>query len=902
MRLTGSILLILFLCLRVSAYCSPTALTNCPVTAWPALPASGGKFTDPDWGTEIMRVTDAAVDATGCITPYSYWQGLNSDNTRLLAQCTGGTKFFAFTPSTFTLGAYTSYSNVTLMDFNNGYYWSQTNPDLIYAFSSLDTKLYQYNVATNTQSVVKDFASVIGAGKYVFQPSMSDDRTVIGFTVRLVSDFSYLGYMVYNLTTNTVLLNVTDPRVNEVHVSRGGTHASADLDGPQAVRLWNLANTSSSQYLLFYDPANPSVEGMSHNTMDFNYVVGFTATNISTVSRWAFTDLVRTTLLSLDFGGSAHLSCLADNISWTLASRHDAPPIVSAPFHNELFLVNSTTSSGVYRFAHPHNEIVDYQDHSFANISRDGKWVVFSSNNDSSGRRDVFVAHIPASPAALATSWYVRTDGAAFPTCNGQSNASSASTPNCAFANPQEAINAASLGDTINLRAGDTFTGNFSLPLKSGSSYLTIQSTGVGSLPAGVRVNPSQTSLMAKLQSNNVDAVVYTPDLTASHHYKFIGIEFSLNADNGFSVIRLGDSNQTSLAQVSNNIVFDRSYIHGQPTYNSQRGITMNSSYTDVTNSYISDIHWVGIESQAIGGWNGPGPFNITNNYLEAAGIQILFGGAQASIPGLVPSDILINNNYMFKPLSWRIGDPSYAGIPWTVKNLFELKNARRVTVTNNLMENSWPHAQIGWAVIFNSFRDHGEVVEDVTISRNTFLNTTYGIDLRGRDAPDPVVRMKRITIEDNYITNLGAYAVSGSGPTAFLMLNSSEDVTINHNTISGTVVQALGFGGDPAVDTHLRFNFSNQLMPFGTYGVFGDGGFFGTAALNQYAGTGNWTFARNALYGDMGGQSPSQYPLNNYFPVNLAAAIGLPGTDGYPVGVRNNSQICRWNTTPTCQ
>lgn len=486
------------------------------------------------------------------------------------------------------------------------------------------------------------------------------------------------------------------------------------------------------------------------------------------------------------------------------------------------------------------------------------------------------------------TTWYVRSDGGTAAQSTGLVDApypgTGLATPS-AFNNPQDAINAAALGDTIILRAGDTFTGNFTAPLKSGSLYLTIQSSHANELPDGVRVSASQADLMAKLESTNVDAVLATPDLTASHHYKFIGIEFSLNADNGFSVIRLGDSNQTSLAQVPNNLIFDRCYIHGQPTYNSQRGITMNTSYTDVTNSYISDIHWVGIESQAIGGWNGPGPFNITNNYLEAAGIQILFGGAQALIPGLVPSDILINNNYMFKPLSWRIGDPSYAGIPWTVKNLFELKNARRVTVTNNLMENSWPHAQIGWAVIFNSFRDHGEVVEDVTISCNTFLNTTYGIDLRGRDAPDLTVRMKRITIENNLITNLGAYAVSGSGPSAFLMLNSSEDVTINHNTISGTVVQALGFGGDPAVDTHLRFNFSNQLMPFGTYGVFGDGGFFGTAALNQYAGTGNWTFLKNALYA-IEGQSPSQYPPDNYFPVDLAAAIGLLGTDGEPVGV----------------
>lgn len=388
--------------------CSATALTNCPVTPWPTLPASGGKFIDPDFGTEIMRVTDGSTDPDNCITPYSYWQGLNYNNTRVLAQCGSGTKFFVFDPIAFTLGAKTDYpAAAPALDFNNGYYWSRSNADLIYAFGSLDTKFYQYNVVTNAQSTVKDFASVIGAGKYVFQPSMSDDRSVIGFTIRSTVDFGYYGYMVYNLNTSTVLLNVVDPRTNEVHVSRGGTHASADLDDPQAVRLWNLSNTSSSQYLLFFDPMNPSVEGMSHNTMSLDYVVGFTATNISTVSKWSFSDLSRTTLLSLDFGGNAHLSSLADNVNWTLASRHDALPQVSAPFHNELFLVNGVTPSTVYRFCHPHNVLGAYPDHSFANINRDGKWVVFATNNQNSGRRDVFIAHIPNSPASISTSYQI---------------------------------------------------------------------------------------------------------------------------------------------------------------------------------------------------------------------------------------------------------------------------------------------------------------------------------------------------------------------------------------------------------------------------------------------------------------------------------------------------------------
>jgi hypothetical protein len=39
-----------------------------------------------------------------------------------------------------------------------------------------------------------------------------------------------------------------------------------------------------------------------------------------------------------------------------------------------------------------------------------------------------------------------------------------------------------------------------------------------------------------------------------------------------------------------------------------------------------------------------------------------MFGGADPSIPDLVPSDIEIRRNHLFKPLSWKIGHPTYAG------------------------------------------------------------------------------------------------------------------------------------------------------------------------------------------------------------------------------------------------
>ncbi|HZA37035.1 MAG TPA: hypothetical protein VE505_19020, partial [Vicinamibacterales bacterium] len=63
----------------------------------------------------------------------------------------------------------------------------------------------------------------------------------------------------------------------------------------------------------------------------------------------------------------------------------------------------------------------------------------------------------------------------------------------CAYSNLQAAIDAAALGDTITLAAGQTFVGNFVLRVKPGSGWITIRSDAADSLlPAdGVRLVPS---------------------------------------------------------------------------------------------------------------------------------------------------------------------------------------------------------------------------------------------------------------------------------------------------------------------------------------------------------------------------------------------------------------------------
>src|SRR5687767_6090922 len=95
----------------------------------------------------------------------------------------------------------------------------------------------------------------------------------------------------------------------------------------------------------------------------------------------------------------------------------------------------------------------------------------------------------------------------------------------------QGTINAAQPGDTIVLAPGATFSGNYTLPNKtSGSGWITIKSGAADAdLPApGTRVTPAHSGVMAKIVSPNTNAAMAT--VNNAHHYRFIGVEFTIAA------------------------------------------------------------------------------------------------------------------------------------------------------------------------------------------------------------------------------------------------------------------------------------------------------------------------------------------------------------------------------------
>ncbi len=423
----------------------------------------------------------------------------------------------------------------------------------------------------------------------------------------------------------------------------------------------------------------------------------------------------------------------------------------------------------------------------------------------------------------------------------------------------QDAINRARSGDTITLEPGATYVGNFVLPAKDGTRFITIRTAGADGLPtANQRVDPTQAPLLAKLKSPISNAVLRTDPL--AHHWRLQQLEFQANVGGFSDIILLGDGgrDQNDLSIVPHDLVVDRCYIHGDPRLGQKRGIALNSASTTIVNSYISDIKAVGQDSQAIGGWNGPGPFVIENNYLEAAGENIMLGGADASIPNLVPSDVTFRRNHLAKRLDWR-------GSKWSVKNLFELKNARRVLVENNLLEYNWVAAQPGFAIVLTPRNSDGSspwsTVEDIKFESNVIRHVSAVFNLLGQDNVRPSGPARRIQIVNNLVFDVDQNAWGGNG--VFLQVGENPaDVRVVHNTILHTGNLVSAYGGTKDKPTPIvGFDFENNIARNNTYGVIATGRAPGADSLATFFP--GAVFTHNVLAGG----NASRYPGGNLFP-----------------------------------
>jgi len=469
------------------------------------------------------------------------------------------------------------------------------------------------------------------------------------------------------------------------------------------------------------------------------------------------------------------------------------------------------------------------------------------------------------------------------------------------YSDLQAAINAASPGTMLVLDAGASFKGSFTLPNKTGNGWIILTSSQVNLLPAqGVRIAPTdatgspsyptQQAAMPKIITTNLSGLPCFKTQASAHHYRLVGLEITVDPSvtNSYGLVFFGDGGaaQNTLNGVPHDLIVDRCYIHGHTNATIMKsGVLLNSANSAVLDSYIADFHSIGFDTYAIGGTNGPGPFIIRNNYLEAAGENILFGGAAPAIPGLVPSDIEVRNNHFFKPFSWRVGHPMYAGKHWTIKNLFELKTGKRVLLDGNILENCWadlPIGQSGYAILLTVRAEGGGApqadVSDITITNNIIRHAGAGISLSGHDSPTPSLQSQRIRIANNLFDDIsgpdyGDGNVNGPNDGTFLKIGDPDDVLVEHNTILQT--GAITWAYDTTENISLRNNIFHCFISDGGYqGIYGPGfAQGGNGPMGRYFPNitdANQLFHKNVLIGGPDFRYSNYNTLSqNYFPAN---------------------------------
>jgi hypothetical protein len=444
--------------------------------------------------------------------------------------------------------------------------------------------------------------------------------------------------------------------------------------------------------------------------------------------------------------------------------------------------------------------------------------------------------------------------------------------------NLQQAFNDVQPGGTIRLAEGATFAGNFKLPAKDGSSYILV-TTNTALPAAGTRIDPTYKSRLATIKSTNTISALTTA--AGASYYRFIGVAFEANASGAGDIIALGTDAQSLESQVPHHIWFDRVLVAGSVTAGQKRGISVNASDVTIENSDFREIKAVGQDSQAICGWNTPGRITIRNNYLSAAGENVMFGGAQTNLPGSVPSDIIVEDNVMTKDVAWR-------GTSWTVKNIFELKAGRRVSVRRNLFEYNWAGSQPGFAIVFTPRNSGGRnpwtVVEDVDFTDNLVRHTGSAFNLLGHDDIAPSGQLARVRIVNNLVYDVSSTDWGGSGYFAQIG-GEPAYITFDHNTVlhngnivtfySGSYMDANGTSvpGGPITG----FTFTNNLLKHNAYGIFGSGQAFGSGSLNFYAP--GAVVANNVMASDT--SVASRYPAGNFFPTVAAFMAGFQNAAG---------------------
>lgn len=368
----------------------------------------------------------------------------------------------------------------------------------------------------------------------------------------------------------------------------------------------------------------------------------------------------------------------------------------------------------------------------------------------------------------------------------------------------QGALNA---GGLVELTPGATFAGQFTV-----SSDTTLRGNG-----AAIH-GPNGPALFVALGARNV----VISDLIATSGWTGAVIEIGANTPA-----------QNTIALAPSDITLERVIV---PRHNGRRGIEVNGVRVSVIDCEVLET-WstAGHDSVGLGILNAPGPVTIRGGRYQAGSIGILTGGDTMKIPGIIPTDILIEGVEVSRPMSWRTD-----GVVRKVKNLIEFKTGRNVIIRRVLGFGSWRDGQSGYALLFTP--GSGGFIENVVVEDAHFWNVANGVQVTGRNdnsvTPHPtrgiVIRRTRFDLDKD----LGGSGLYGR----FLHIQqeaedvTAEDVIATGNVGTSQILGAYGTVMNPDGTTRTagpmrRLELRRNRIACGSYGLNLGGGANGSLA-----------------------------------------------------------------------
>ncbi len=399
-----------------SAYTAYTGTDAKPVPPAPVLGPANYVFNDPTFGSSILRVTDqnTSAGASFISTDAGFHRTWNANSTAI--KITGGhgdAYWLEFNPGTFSVGDGSSHPVLHPLSINYMWEWSAVDPDVIYFLDG--NQLARYNKSTGAITnlggppngdPVTSYAVVVGLDNWVCSAAgagIQDTYTEI-FCVDPSNTSNRKFIDVPNKTINGVLQS--DPnwptsaagQTIGIHSISGGAGpswlgvtfhqqswgANGDAVLNLATNTWSLLTSADPHWSGHTSVGNGRFVngGGSQDGRDSRGAVVRDPDNLMDPSKIIFNMQPPTTVNWYDGEHSSWFNSASNPNAPILFSRYtNVSPSPWLTWIGEIILAATDGSNTVWRFAHNHNGAMTgaYYTQSFAQISTDGNWALFSS-------------------------------------------------------------------------------------------------------------------------------------------------------------------------------------------------------------------------------------------------------------------------------------------------------------------------------------------------------------------------------------------------------------------------------------------------------------------------------------------------------------------------------------------